>query len=174
MENKNFSISGVSGVGKNFCLDKLREASFDFTEIHAGSEISQQIKIANNKELEQIINDSFDIIKLKIQAELGRVALSCHTVYTQNKKIYTNQNRIQHLELNKMIIIEADPEIILSRSLHDRNRNRNWEKLDEINQIQLLSTLVALEIAKSKNIMIKTFDNNDRVNIENIKDFLEH
>lgn len=174
-ENGNFAITGISGVGKNFTLEKLRdEEILDFYEIHAGTFIKDCFKKYRDKSREENIDAAFAEIEDNIRARnFGQVALNCHTIYSDGGEIFSNLKRISQTSISKIITIERTPEIIAKQRLQDLSRNRSLETIDQIHNLQKLSTNVAREISKNKNIPLKIF-NPDIEEVENLVDFIEN
>ena len=170
------SISGVSGVGKDFVMDHLeQQGDMQFERINLGSLILQELKTNPWRSREDNIDQAFINAEKQAIKNLGMTMLSMYNTYGNNPNSqHSNQMRIQKLPLNKSLVIESDPDLIVSRRTKDSYfRNRAQNNQQEIAQIQQASTNIAKEIADQKNIPFKIFHNNDDINIENIKDFLE-
>lgn len=166
-------MSGISGVGKDFTLAQLKEfKELEFNKIHAGGYISQEFK--NHPELssEFNIDKAFDEIEKEMFQNFGRVALNCHMIYGIFPELYSNKDRLLKIPHKKILIIEKDPEAILSQRKRDKSRVRPLQTIDDIYNTQKISTRTATEISREKSSELKIF-NPDIENIENIVDFLE-
>lgn len=169
-------LSGISGVGKDFVLNELeRQNGLQFKRINLGRLILDELNRNPGCEREDNIDQAYNIARRVAIRNLGRTILSLYNTYGEDPEMQcSNQIRIQNLPLDKSLVIESEPDIIVARREKDTQfRQRAQNSPQEIDQIQQISTDIARTIAKQKDIPFKVFRNDGDLNIDNVRDFLE-
>ncbi len=169
-------LSGVSGVGKDFILNKLEQYDdLPFERVNLGRLISEEFDKNPERGREENIDQAFNVAGRIAVRNLGRTILNLYNTYGENPEVqHSNQIRIQNLPLDKSLVVESDPDIIMARRGNDAQfRNRAQNSQQEIAKIQQLSTDIARTVAKQKGVPFKVFRNDGDLNIENVRDFLE-
>lgn len=170
------ALSGVSGVGKDFVLDELeRQNELQFESVNLGRLILDEFNRNPECGREANIDLAFNTARRMAIRNLGRTILNLYNTYGEDPEVQrSNQARIQNLPLNKSLVIESDPDIIVARREKDaRSRNRTQNSPQEIARIQQISTDIARTVAKQKDIPFKVFRNDGDLDIDNVRDFLE-
>ena len=173
--SENIILSGVSGVGKDYVMQKMYESGLDFKNINLGELISEEIKNNPSLSAEENINNAFEKVRREILKERGKKVLNVYNIYGDNpSQMNSNQDRIEKLPIDKSIVIEAKPDTIVKRREQDimSRPNRAKNTIEEIDKIQKESTKIAKDIADHKDIPFKIFYNDDNLNIKDIVDFI--
>ncbi|MDO4871970.1 MAG: AAA family ATPase [bacterium] len=171
--NKNFIISGISGVGKDFTLNELAQSDhFEFTNLHAGSFIKESFKNHPENDSEENIDLAFDKIRERMNRNLGRTALNCHLIYGLYPNLMSNLNRLSSIPHEKIIVIKKSPETIIKQRLQDSERQRPAQSIEDIASTQKEILQTAKKLAKTANSLLKIY-NPDLEKIDNLRDFLE-
>ncbi len=169
-------LSGVSGAGKDFVLNELeRRSGLQFKRVNLGRLILDENNKNQEADKEENIDRAFDVAERIAVRDLGRTILNLYNTYGEAPGIqHSNQARLQNLPLEKSLVIESDPDIIVARREKDAQfRNRAQNNQQEIAQIQRMSTDIAKIVAKQKDIPFKVFRNDGDLDIDDVKDFLE-
>ncbi len=169
-------LSGVSGAGKDFVLNELeRRSGLQFKRVNLGRLIFDENNKNQEADKEENIDRAFDAAERIAVRDLGRTILNLYNTYGEAPGTqHSNQARLQNLPLEKSLVIESDPDIIVARREKDAQfRNRAQNNQQEIAQIQRVSTDIAKIVAKQKDIPFKVFRNDGNLDIDDVKDFLE-
>jgi|GEM_PF-1271778 hypothetical protein len=171
--SERFIISGISGVGKDFTLEQIRDSNeLLFEEINAGRFIASAFKRYREKTREESISVAFRKIGEKISNQEG-TALNCHMVYGLYPELFSNQDRLIKIPHDKIIVVEKDPEIILHQRQGDVKRTRPAQTIDEIHNMQKISTEIARRVSEESNAKIKIFSPENET-VAEVIDFLKY
>lgn len=170
----NILFTGLSGAGKSYLLERVKQIDPSLDEINAGKEIllaAQEKSLVNTSSIDL----AFERIKQRLSTPLGSVALNTYCIYGDNtQSIKSNYDRLIDLPLTKSIVIESDPEYIQYRRKKDSSfRNRSINSNDEIEILQTMSSNKAKEVSKYLNIPIMFIDNKDSNTVHNIKTIID-
>ncbi len=168
-------FSGISGVGKDYVLDRLKEDGCDFLRLNMGKLILDEMGSGAMQNSEDGIDAAFEKARRILMRDIGRVILNLYNVYGENlASLHSNQDRLITLPARKSVVIEAEPEIIVARREKDKGlRNRAQNSVDEVAKMQEISTEVAKAVAKKKDANIKIFRNDGKLDMGDVEDFIE-
>lgn len=187
VHNSILLLTGVSGCGKNYLIDQVRNSNSEIDEgvnfIDVGEFLAQRIAskfdITSRDDLKLIPQNQIVNITLKILEEfisMQPVIANTHIVNKQQNSLMINPQVNYQINPKGYIHIWADPDQIKYWRDSDE-RSRPTESIDEIALHQNISTVVVYELAKHLgSSMVNLYNNpeNTQNNIDIIVDQAQH
>lgn len=98
--DKKFIFSGVSGVGKDYTLDRLKDSGYFFQKINMGKLILDEMIKNATLDFEKNIDKAYEVARRTLMRNIGRTVLSLYNVYGENlQDLRSNYDRIGKLDV---------------------------------------------------------------------------
>ncbi|KZX10745.1 adenylate kinase [Methanobrevibacter filiformis] len=165
-------ITGIPGSGSTTVLNKTLE-EVDFIHINYGDmmiEIAKKKDIANHRDdLRKLSPDVQKIIqkeaakKIKEKSESENVIVDTHCTISTPSGFLPGLPKwiLEELNPSNFVIIEAYPDEIMLRRISDETRNRDADRVKEIDLHQEINRSTAMAYATLTGATVKILENHD-------------
>lgn len=140
--NNTIAISGVSGVGKDFLINRAF-ADDNTVEIVSTNRSLKRLVDRSGQDIRRFTcNEQFDLYNEELVNELTdkninkNIILNTHLVHQRMGKLAVDDSLVLYENPNVLIHIESDPEIIAKRRTEDVKRHRLLSSVSDIEHYQ--------------------------------------
>ena len=169
-ERQRVIVVGVPGVGKSTVLDNLMavlsKGNLDAQRVNFGTvmmELAREFNVKNRDDLRKLNLQNQKVLQIKAAQEIaskniGLLIIDTHVFVRTRDGLWPGlpKDVLKNLAPTNLILIQADPKIILDRRQKDKSRHRDIIHLREVSQdLELArSTLVAISALTNSPILI--------------------
>ena len=175
------AITGVSGVGKDFLIDKSVGDSSGTriysTNRHLSGMLAEQglsIFALSSVGLDEAVRQSNRRIVDAIRSNPGDCSIvNTHIVHNRPSGLKIDRETLGQIRPRDIIAVTANPETIAERRYKDKKRNRITESISEIKEKQEIEVLEAERIARSIGARVVKLVNTESRTDENVRQIRE-